>query len=62
MSAQNSAVDPTDRDDLLNYDEVKEPSYIERLLEQDRWTLPWTITFVCTVISIGLALIHLYVA
>ncbi|MCR9176267.1 MAG: TRAP transporter permease [Alphaproteobacteria bacterium] len=62
MSAQDSALEIADRENILNYDEVKEPSYIERLLEQDRWTLPWTITFVCTVIAIGLALIHLYVA
>jgi TRAP transporter 4TM/12TM fusion protein len=70
MSAQDATATPngpppgpsTDGKGLLSYDEVKEPSYLERLLEQRRWTLAWSITLFCTVISVGLALIHLYVA
>ncbi len=46
----------------LDYGEVKELTFLERLLIQKRWTLPWTITFFCVVIAVGLAFLHLYVA
>jgi len=62
MAATDAGGGAPNKGGVLDYDEVKEPSFLERLLEQERWTLPWTITFFCTVIAVGLALLHLYVA
>lgn len=46
----------------LDYGEVKEITFLERLLVQRRWTVSWTITFFCVVIAVTLAFFHLYVA
>jgi TRAP transporter 4TM/12TM fusion protein len=46
----------------LDYGEVKEPTFLERLLVQKRWTLSWTITLFCVVIAVALSFFHLYVA
>ncbi|NQW09254.1 MAG: TRAP transporter permease [Alphaproteobacteria bacterium] len=59
MSSQEAASRPN----ALDYGEVKEATYLERLLEgEDRWSTAWTITFVCAALAIGLAFFHLYVA
>lgn len=49
-------------ENALDYGEVKEPTYLERLLVQKRWTLAWTITLFCVVIAVALSFFHLYVA
>ena len=46
----------------LDYGEVKEVTFLERLLVERRWTLSWSITFFCVVIAVALAFFHLYVA
>ena len=59
MSSQTTDSQPN----ALDYGEVKEPTYLERLLEgEDRWSPAWTVTFVCAALAIGLAFFHLYVA
>ena len=49
-------------ENTLDYGEVKEITFLERLLVQKRWTLSWTITLFCVVIAVALSLFHLYVA
>lgn len=46
----------------LEYDEVKEYSFLEDLLVSRRVNLAYIVTLVCCTISIALALFHLYVA
>ncbi|SDG31222.1 MULTISPECIES: TRAP transporter permease [Thalassobaculum] len=49
-------------ENALDYGEVKEVTFLERLLVQKRWTLSWTITLFCVVIAVALSFFHLYVA
>jgi TRAP transporter 4TM/12TM fusion protein len=46
----------------LQYEEVKEPGFLEELLRGRSRDLAWIVTFVCCAISIALAIYHLYVA
>lgn len=46
----------------IEYHEIKEPSFIEEMLRDRRWNLAFTVALVCSVISVSLAIYHLYVA
>ena len=59
MSQTTDAAKPANR---LDYGEVREATFIEQLLADRRWSIAFSITLFCAIISVALALFHLYVA